>query len=303
MPTPNQPPADFYCSQLAFENEEPMAGTAVSAPVWLLLEYRQTWLAKATSDNNLPTSVQSWLADQLSKVNGRLQFIRQTPQAGRQRCFIAVPDVQTPRLYRFDFAHHAELLNLDLTAIAENSSQFAPYLTSEPLFLICTNGKRDRCCAKFGTALYHAFSDEVGTAVWQTTHLGGHRFAPTLMSFPDGICYGRVTIGDIPELLQAQRNRELYLPKLRGRAVYDAVTQAAEFYLCQELGGSTSLEHISTHSTEENDWTVQFSQTPTNKTYQVVIKADPSQTIYASCGAQQPKFVSTYLLKQISSIN
>jgi hypothetical protein len=303
MPTPNQPPADFYCSQLAFENEELMAGTAVSAPVWLLLEYRQPWRAKATSDNNLPVSVKTWLAEQLSAVNGRLQFIRQTPQAGRQRCFIAVPDVQTPRLYRFDFARHDELFNLDLPAIVENSSQFAHYLTTEPLFLVCTNGKRDRCCAKFGTALYHAFSDEVGTAVWQTTHLGGHRFAPTLMSFPDGICYGRVTIGDIPQLLQAQEKGELYLPKLRGRAVYDAVTQAAEFYLCQELGVSSSLEYVSTHYTEENGWTVQFHQVPTNQTYQVDIKEGSSQTIYASCGALQPKTVPAYLLKQISPIN
>ena len=59
MTMPPQPPPDFYCSQLALENDEMMAGTAVSAPVWILLEYRQLWQAKATEDNTLPVSVKN----------------------------------------------------------------------------------------------------------------------------------------------------------------------------------------------------------------------------------------------------
>ena len=221
MPIPNQPPEDFYCSQLALESDEVMAGTAVSAPVWILLEYRQLWQAKATDDNTLPVSVKTWLDEQVGAVNGRLQFIRQTPYPEQYTCFVSIPDAQNPRLYRFDFAEYEQLLTIDLAALVNGAARFAPYLTTEPLYLVCTNGKRDRCCAKFGMALYQAFCSVVETAVWQTTHLGGHRFAPTLMSFPEGVCYGQVTAKDIPSLVTAQKTGELCLPKLRGRGVYD----------------------------------------------------------------------------------
>ena len=305
MPIPNQPPEDFYCSQVALENEELMAGTAVSAPVWILLEYRQLWQAKATSDNTLPVSVKTWLDEQLANVNGRLQFIRQTPfQQQRYRCFIAVPNAQNPRLYRFDFAEYEELLNIDLNTIVANAKQYAPYLTTDPLFLVCTNGKRDRCCAKFGTALYQTLSAKMGTAVWQTTHLGGHRFAPTLMSFPAGICYGQVTNDDIPSLLTAQKNGELCLPKLRGRAVYDAITQLAEYYLCQENNrvNLTAFQHISTHSPSKNEWIVEFQDVITNKVFQVNITESNPQPIYATCGSSETKNVPNYHLSQISHL-
>lgn len=302
MLLPNQPPEDFYCSQLALESDELMAGTAVSAPVWILLEYRQLWQAKATSDNTLPVSVKTWLDEQLGAVNGRLQFIRQLPYQQRYRCFVAVPDAQHPRLYRFDFAEYEELLNLDMPALVANATQYKPYLTSAPLFLVCTNGKRDRCCAKFGTALYQAFTDVVETAVWQTTHLGGHRFAPTLMSFPEGVCYGQVTVEDIPQLLTAQQNSDIYLPRLRGRVIYDAVTQVAEYYLCQENNQAslTAFQHISTHSPTKNEWIVEFQNTTTEQTHQVNITENDSQPIYAICGSSKIKNVPTYHLKHIS---
>lgn len=58
--------------------------------------------------------------------------------------------------------------------------------------LVCTHGTRDRCCATFGYPVYHrlrhAFEhDTSGTnRVWRVSHLGGHRFAPTVLDLPDG---------------------------------------------------------------------------------------------------------------------
>lgn len=301
---PPQPPDDFYCSQLALENEEVMAGTAVSAPVWILLEYRQLWQAKATEDNTLPVSVKMWLDEQMGAVNGRLQFIRQTPYPEQYTCFVSIPDAQNPRLYRFTFAEYEELLTIDLAALVKGSPRYTPYLTTEPLVLVCTNGKRDRCCAKFGMALYKAFAGVVGTAVWQTTHLGGHRFAPTLMSFPEGVCYGHITPADISNLLTAQKNGELCLPKLRGRAVYDAVTQVAEYYLCQEksVTSLTAFQYISTHSPQQNEWVVEFQEAATNQVFQVNLTEGDPQAIYASCGSSKIKTIPTYHLTQISQL-
>lgn len=60
--------------------------------------------------------------------------------------------------------------------------------------LVCTHGSRDVCWGKFGYAIYkllrarHAAPN--GLRVWRTSHIGGHRFASTLLDFP------RVVTGD-----------------------------------------------------------------------------------------------------------
>ncbi|MFO7679031.1 MAG: sucrase ferredoxin [Chloroflexota bacterium] len=303
MTNPIPPPADFYCAQLSLENEEFMAGTAVSAPVWVLLEYRQLWQAEATRDNTLPVSVKMWLDEQLKGVNGRLQFIRQTPYHEPYRCFVSIPDAQNPRLYRFEFAEYEELLDLDLAAVANGAARYSPNLSLESLFLVCTNGKRDRCCAKFGMVLYQALANVAGTAVWQTTHLGGHRFAPTLVTFPAGISYGRVTLNDVPGFLAAQQNEQLFLPCLRGRVNYDAVTQAAEYYLCQHLNqtGLTAFEHLRTIPGQANDWVVQFRHPDAGQIFQIDIIEERTGPVFPSCGVLEPKTVPYYRLHHLSA--
>ncbi|MEO9223732.1 MAG: sucrase ferredoxin, partial [Acidimicrobiales bacterium] len=56
-----------------------------------------------------------------------------------------------------------------------------------PDVLICTHGARDVCCGgagmKFATEFASAHPELV---VWRTSHLGGHRFAPTALTLPDG---------------------------------------------------------------------------------------------------------------------
>ncbi len=56
-----------------------------------------------------------------------------------------------------------------------------------PQLLICTHGARDVCCGNFGMQLATAFAAaRPAVAMWRTSHLGGHRFAPTALTLPDG---------------------------------------------------------------------------------------------------------------------
>ncbi len=75
--------------------------------------------------------------------------------------------------------------------------------------LVCTHGARDACCGKFGYPIYRELCRLAGNArsgsepikIWRTSHLGGHRFAPTLLDLPSGRMFGRLTIGDAGALL------------------------------------------------------------------------------------------------------
>jgi uncharacterized tellurite resistance protein B-like protein len=95
----------------------------------------------------------------------------------------------------------------------------APERLASPLLLVCTHGSRDRCCGSLGVPLAQGLKGEV----WQVSHLGGHRFAPTLWELPSWKVYGRV---DCQAWNLGQRHRFL-----RGHAAYDPRLQVFEGWL------------------------------------------------------------------------
>lgn len=68
--------------------------------------------------------------------------------------------------------------------------------------LLCTHGTRDVCCGGPGTALHAEVLGALGGAdtagaghrrrIWRTSHAGGHRFAPTALSFPQGVSWAHL---------------------------------------------------------------------------------------------------------------
>jgi len=72
--------------------------------------------------------------------------------------------------------------------------------------LVCTHGSRDICCGKFGYPIYnilrfkHAAPEKL--RVWRASHVGGHRFAPTLLEFPEGRYWGHLEIGATEDLVE-----------------------------------------------------------------------------------------------------
>lgn len=56
-----------------------------------------------------------------------------------------------------------------------------------PEVLLCSHGKRDRCCGQFGTRLHQQVEHRwPGVRVRRCSHTGGHRFAATGITLPDG---------------------------------------------------------------------------------------------------------------------
>lgn len=288
--------SDPFCSILSQQQNEPMIGTAGRGDIWLLLEYNDSWAAKATQENGLSRPVQAHLDAFLAATpHSRLQFIRQNGRPGNTTFFVAVVTGNKPALYRFDLANYEALLALELRAIAAGHDEQAK--TDESLLLVCTNGKRDRCCALYGLALYQALAEVGGPAVWQTTHLGGHRFAPTLVSLPDGYVYGRVSPAGATQLWHNQQQRTIWPAHLRGRACYDGPTQAAEILLRHHTG-RIALNDFLWLATEKNgdngQQLVRFVD-PAGQTHTVHLGQEALPTpIQVSCGKPQTEIPVHY---------
>ncbi len=131
---------------------------------------------------------------------------------------------------------YTDLLELDLPALAAGSAIYAAQLSPEPLYLVCTNGRRDPCCAANGPAVFRSLSRIPGLNVWQTSHVGGHRFAANLVYLPDGLFFGRLDPLSADGAVTGLQRGELDLDHFRGRACYAEPVQAAEYYLRRQTG-------------------------------------------------------------------
>ncbi len=233
-----------YCRELACA--EPLVGTAAEAVTrWVLLEDGGPWGAKVPKETTLPDPVKLWLIE-LGAVPGvRVQLIRR-PRSSVHK--------STRTLLLIDAAEHPEqrrevelevdvdrLPTLDVDALLAATE---PGI-GRPLWLVCTHGARDRCCAKWGMPVYDALASLAPERVWQASHLGGHRFAPTFLLLPQGLLWGRVPVERIPALWRSVEAGELAeLDGLRGRCCYSAAVQAGELMLRRSLPSFRSLDGL-----------------------------------------------------------
>jgi (2Fe-2S) ferredoxin len=149
-----------------------------------------------------------------------------------------------PHKLRFDGLtpqDYAELVNQTLNG--EISIPGQP-LEVDKLIFVCTHGLRDACCAKFGTvtlARLRELAPENFT-VWESSHLGGHRFAGVMVVYPGARWYGRMRPDDIPALIESVQNDTVLIEHFRGSAGLPPALQVAEAWgLAHVNGGELHL--------------------------------------------------------------
>ena len=233
--------APMRCSALAEELNEPMIGTVDQRIRWLLLEDRSAWGTDAVKDVLGASFVREAKALRLRPLLVRRR--EGDPSADAVRRAILV-DTATRQMAVRTVEHPSELAVADVAEVP--IAEFGAVM-EDPIFLVCTNGKRDACCALRGRALMNALAPDHAERTWETTHLGGHRFSANLVCLPDGIVYGRVTAVDGPRLADAFLAGRLDPAALRGRSAWPAPAQVAEQALRVSLGsdGLSDLELLS----------------------------------------------------------
>lgn len=239
---PSSSEVDVFCADASIAAGEPLAGTAAAQTSrWLVLELAAAWGPKGVEDSGLPHEIVAYLHG-LGKACSelRIQLIRRHDREGGAQgvnLFLARSGEDLGELYQLKLPNLSALPQLDLQAwLRDEGLPEGARKVTEPLYLVCAHGKRDRCCALRGMPLYSALRVLAPERVWQTSHLGGHRFAATMVVLPHGICYGRLFEADAAGLHEAHEAGELYdLSRVRGRTCYEGPAQAAEVILRQRL--------------------------------------------------------------------
>lgn len=230
-------PSRSGCARWSRDRDEPLLGTASQVRRWVLVEQPGPWGRDALAQSRLPADVAAALLARCQAVGARPLLVRRfgRRRAGRQRSCYLVSSVQR-RIQRVGFGDPRALADLDLAPLAADEPVAGAEPVDGPLFLTCTHGRHDACCAELGRPVAAALATGWGERAWESSHLGGDRFAANLLCLPDGVYYGRVEPQDAAAVADRHARGLVTLDLYRGRSVHPFAVQAAETLVRRRLG-------------------------------------------------------------------
>ncbi len=128
----------------------------------------------------------------------------------------------------------------EVAAIAADGPTSNVVATPAPSeIFVCGHGQRDRCCGNFGVRLEAQLAGRhSGVRVRRCSHLGGHRFAPTAITFPDGRWWAYLDADLVDRIFADDIDTDLLASHYRGRGGLSMHTQLVERQLFAELGAA-----------------------------------------------------------------
>ncbi len=265
------------CAEVSAALNEPMLGTAPQVGLWILLEVRDTWEPKNLKVNSLPPTANAWLTDAEHRANKqgllpRVQFIKHRRRPSDP---LTVMSCRDGILRRQSIDTYDELSDIDpLTTCMP--------VWEETLYLICTHGKRDICCSREGLPTWQRLDNLSGGRAWQATHLGGHRFAPNVLTLPSAHMYGRVYQHQAERFFNDVESNKVPTHFLRGNSTLPPVAQ-----VCEPTIRSQGGQYLSISEDEVLYETTQGTQT-------LAIPDQEALEILSGCRDREWKTVMTY---------
>ena len=270
------------CAEISRADVEPLTATASRVDTWLLLEYRGLWGHEAAATSALSPAVKAHLrALAAAEPRSRVLFVRRTERRGNPTiaAFVARSTEGAASVRRLELDGYDDLLTLDLESAGEP--------VAHPLLLVCTHGKHDRCCARFGRPLYEALREVVDEEwVWQSTHVGGDRFAGNVVSLPHGLYYGRVDPASVLTLADAVLDGRVHLESYRGRSCYSMPVQAAERAV-REATGALGVEDVQLVSSRRDGEQRLVAFAAAGTTWEVNVRREEGHLTHLTCDATE----------------
>jgi hypothetical protein len=293
--------ADHRCADVAELHHESLAGTAPAAHCWLLLEHPGPWGRDAVSGSGFDPAISDQLTSVLAAMDGRVMLIRRVGSIagpGHRRWAFVDSRPGSEAVWWGTYTKDAELRELTLPPTGHASG--------DRLYLVCTHGKRDPCCALRGRPVAAALAATWPEETWECSHISGHRFAANLLLLPHGLSYGQVSPGQAVTVIDSYLAGRVVTQQLRGRSAFPPQVQAAQHHV-RHLIGDTSVTALHPEAITQlgtDLWQVSLAH-PTGVWRLAVRSRKEDATRLMSCGSEPARPVSYEMtaVQQIESIN
>ncbi len=227
------------CSDMTRRAGDDPTGSGTSFESFLLLDHRRPWTRTAADD-----ALRDLLAPHAAAA---------VTDAPALRAFAVRPVLDrrgspTAPVRAGRVGHDALLTALpgmpDDRAVTEIAAGAPPGEPVDDVLIgVCTNARRDRCCAVRGRPVAAALHGRFGDRVTEISHLGGHRFAATMLVLPTGYSYGFLNPDTAQAVVAAAVEHLVHPANLRGRADLTPPAQAADAHWRRGIG-PTPLDDV-----------------------------------------------------------
>jgi hypothetical protein len=291
------------CSTVSEARREPLTATASRVTDWLLIEHDGPWGREAFADARLLGETGSALVRR-TRANGvRPILIRRIGRAASRgvTIFAVHSGPDAPWIERLRLERIEETLDLDIATLGLGAS-LGGEPVSDPLFLVCTHGRHDPCCAERGRPLAAAVAASFPDPTWECSHIGGDRFAGNLVAFPLGLYFGRAGAEEGPRIAQAYLEGRIELDHYRGRSCHVTAAQAAERFarVTYRLDGVDDLR-VGRVRKDDTGATVILHTATGMLRVEIAIEAGPRQKL--TCHSEAEQSPPVYRLKEMTPLS
>jgi hypothetical protein len=289
----------FFCAQESRESGEDPIANGENYLTYILIEFPPPWLKNAFDSKLIPPELHT-LQEEIESTDDSVIFLAIYNESIQQK------DAGRVIIYRQDCGLFTGYSKQELTV--SNLNQVAPiikeYLYNHKIsinsvesptrdILICTHGSRDKCCARYGNPFYRQAKRIVNNLslnhvrIWQTSHFGGHRFAPTAIDFPEGRYYARLDAESFTAILTRKGNIDSIKPIYRGWGILPPAAQVLEREMMLMYGWEwfnySIVGHVVEQSNHGNFYRVELNlKKPNGSSIRVIadVVADENKTCY-----------------------
>jgi len=282
------------CAVQAGLRGDPMLGTAFPASMLLLVEQPGPWGRAGLADSRFDRATAHALIGRMHRDGVRVVAIRRPGRSvvtGPRRWAIADCRPGRERLLWGHFEDDDELLGLDVESVLEGRSHPAGRaVTQDPasLYAVCAHGTHDVCCAIRGRPVAAALDRARPGQVWESSHVGGDRFAANVLVLPSGVLYGRVVESAAGALVEAVDRGGVLHQHLRGRVGFQPDVQAAMALAYQDRPDLRVADVGVVGSTRIAPDVTRVRLRFGGELVDVMVRAEPSAPQWMTCQAAAP---------------
>ncbi|MFG1819979.1 sucrase ferredoxin [Kribbella sp. NPDC049174] len=246
--------AETGCAALADWRGDSLVATAPPAERWLLIESRNPW----------PRNALTALSHSAGEVARRCAELGYRPALIRRYGRI---DRSAPRRWGLvDCRPGRESVRWGVLPSDEHllevlSGADPGEVSHEPVYLVCTHGRHDACCAVRGRPVAAALAAAYPERTWECSHVGGDRFAANVVVLPHGLFYGHVAAPRAVELAKHYDEGLVVPDLLRGSGAFVPPVQAAQHF-ARAAGHSLVVDDLGPRALRQlagNHWQVDLA--------------------------------------------
>jgi hypothetical protein len=245
--------SDFRCSNDSEARGEDLAGSASRADRFVLVEFPTPWPKKAVEV--FDAAIRPALEDAAAAARAKILLMRRHGHRTGEMRRWAVVDARAHRILWGSWETTADLAAL-VPSVGASSEEWS----DQPIVLVCTHARHDACCGVLGRPVAAALTESHGDLVWESSHVGGHRFAGNVVLPLDGTYYGRLGAHDASGVIEAHLAGIVSTEHVRGFSWMDPAAQAVAVDVLRRWGpaGAADLTGVDAVQVSENGWQVEI---------------------------------------------